>query len=296
MALGLPGVQLGGPKFITGEPLREYNFSFRLTKPQDTLKNRPGWTSILFKDLFLLYISGLAEQVNLPDMEFQLGQAQMGMLQVNFPKTFSIPTFNVQYLEDELMSVARFHMMWQESIRGWNSSTNTIANPAGYLEQITTATPGGGLQFEELGKVCCQAIYAPSKKIPVLFPSVPVPGGAPAPSLDSIPVPIPRIGSGTSPSTTSIPAPPPPPIEIPLGGEVFPYVFPTKIARGAGNRSGSNIVKTTITYARFPDISEFSVGLYKRSEIDETTKIYDKDRGKYYDDINANGSFVYDGW
>ena len=232
MALGLPGLRVDGPIFITGEPLREYNFQFRLTVPDDAtsnIKNGPIWTKVLFSTPFLLYISGLAEQVNLPNEEFQLGQVQMSTLQIPFPKGFTIPTFSVQYLEDELMSVARFHMIWQQNIR--SSMT---------LSEI------GGLQFYELGRVCCSAIYAPSKKIAT--PEIPISAGS--------------MGNVT------------PPVEIPMGGETFPYIFPTSIQRSPGNKAGQNISKTTVTYSRVPDTrsfnwSDFHPDNYSTSPLEE---------------------------
>jgi len=217
MALGLPGLHVGGPIFITGEPLRQYNFQFRLTKPAFILKNRPDWTNLLFSDLFLLYISGLAEKVNLPTEKFTLGQVQMSVLKLTFPQSFDIPNFSVQYLEDELMSVARFHMIWQNSIRG-------IGSNSGIIDER------GGLSFDELGNVCCGAIYAPSKKLPNPSSDINVMGISPV-----------------SPA-----------VEIPLGGEIFPYVFPTDISREAGDKAGSGVSKTTVTYARIPDVSSFT--------------------------------------
>ena len=233
--LGLPGLRVNGPIFVTEEPLREYNFSFRLVNAVDsTVSDRAGFTSFLFNDLFLLYVSGLAEQVNLPNEEFQLGQVQLSILQIPFPKSWSIPTFSVQYLEDEIMSVARFHMVWQNSIRGVLSSGG--ASDADQIKNVSIVS-AEGLSFSELGKVCCGAIYAPSKRLP-------------APTLN--------IGIGHIA----------PPVDVPLGGEVFPHIFPTTIARNAGNRAGQNLSKTTITYARITDISSFSANVHDSKMID----------------------------
>ena len=218
MALGLPGLRVDGPIFITGEPLREYNFCFRLTKPEGKMKDSPAWTKVLFSDLFLLYVSGLAETVTLAPEKFNLGSVQVGTLKLSFPQGFDIPTFSVAYLEDEIMSVARFHMIWQNNIRGQSEKDARFNNS------------GGGMLFEEIGRVCCGAVYAPSKRIPNPIHNNMV--------------------------TNYLPATPP--VEIPLGGETFPYIYPVSIQRGAGNRSGNNVSKTTITYARIPDIHEFS--------------------------------------
>ena len=205
-----------GPMFITGEPRRDYTFLFRLSTPDITLKYTPSWTRILFSDLFLTYISGLAEKVTLPSEKFEVAPVQFSLLQVPFPKGFSISNLSVQYLEDELESVFKFHYIWQNNIRG-----NVVSGKT--LDYI-----GGGLQFAELGKVCCKAVYAPSKKL----------------SLSSV-----RLGGlanveGFNSILAALPT------EVPLGGEVFPHIFPVQIDRAPGDRSGSNIAKTTVTYAR----------------------------------------------
>ena len=206
MAIGISANLGGGPLFLTGDPHREYDFTFQLSKIDGVKLRAPSWTNILFSSLFLRYISGLAEQVNLPSSKFTLGQVQLSTLQIPFPKGFEISTFSVQYLEDELLSVSRWHLTWQENIRG----------------------DGGGFQFAELGKVCCQAIFAPTKKLAIEGPSA--------------------FGVGFS----SIQAP------ITLGGEVFPYIFPVDISRSALSKAGQNISKTTVTYARIPDVSNFT--------------------------------------
>jgi hypothetical protein len=234
MALGLPGFRVGGPIYSTGEPLREYNFSFRLEKPVIFSGETSTWTKFLFSELFLLYISNLAEKVNLPSDEFQMGQVKMSVLQLSFPQSFVINTFSVQYLEDELMSVYRFHSMWQNCIRGLVKNDFFILNNGVLGQEVfSEGDQGGGLQFEELGKVCCSVLYAPSKKMPTdQF------------HMNSFP-----------------------PVEIPLGGEVFPYVFPSSIARGAGDKAGSNLSKTTVTYTRVPDISRFSYSRQSKAKV-----------------------------
>ena len=245
LGIGLPGLPNGkGPVFITGEPLREYHFQFRLTKPVSSKFNLPKWADILFSDLYLMYISGLANQFNPPNEEFQLGQLQVGTLQVPFPKGFTIPTFSVQYLEDELMSVTRFHMVWQQSIRGFVSGVARVDDAS--LKEGAS----GGMTFLELGKVCCGVIYAPSKKIPIPNPFEQFTSNL---GLDDTTNKI----ISTSKSVLGNPSLSVP-FEIPLGGEVFPYVFPTNISRGASSKEGQSIVKTTVTYSRIPDLREFN--------------------------------------
>jgi hypothetical protein len=98
-------------------------------------------------------------------------------------------------MEDELGTVGVFHRVWMENIRGYD---------------------GGGITFEELGKVCASAIYSPSKKIPlpVFSPEIPIITGA----------------------------------------ETFPRIFPVQIDRDPANKAGNNFSKVTVTYARVPNI------------------------------------------
>jgi hypothetical protein len=140
------------PRFITGEPGREWSFLFRLIPPVFEPAPAPEWTLKLFSTLPMLYISGLAERVNLPSEKFTLAQAQFSTLQVSFPKGYEIPTFSVQYLEDELGLVSYYHTVWMSNCRGY----------------LGNEEEGGGVVFEELGKVCASALYAHSKKLPLV--------------------------------------------------------------------------------------------------------------------------------
>jgi hypothetical protein len=210
MALGIPGMRLGAPFFITGEPRREYYFKFMLTAPLLRAGAvKPSWTKLLFSSLFLTYVSSLAEQVNLPSNKITMGNVTVGTLKnVPYPEGFETPTFSVVYLEDELDSVYRYHTIWQNNIRGG----------------------GGGLQFEPLGNVCCQAVYFATKKM----------------SFSS-------LFKGNS-ILKNLPS-----LEIPSGMDVWPYVFPSEVQRSPANQGGSGISKTTVVYTRVPDTSGWNV-------------------------------------
>jgi len=147
----------------------------------------------------------LAEQVNLPSSKFTVGNVNLSTLQFPFPKGFETPSFSVVYLEDELESVYRFHRVWQANIHG------SYGNEAGV-----------GLQFEPLGKVCCQALYSPTKRLGATFDNF---------FLCT---------------------------DIPLGAEVWPYIFPSDIQRSPANKAGSGVSKTTVVYTRVPNISEWN--------------------------------------
>jgi len=222
MAIGIPGISVGAPLFITGEPRREYLFKFVLTSANHTnLGRTPAWVSLLLSNLFLVYISSLAEQVNLPPSKIMVGNVNVNTLQgYPYPKGFETPTFSVVYLEDELESVFRFHKVWQDNIRG----TDGIG--AG----------GTGLQFEPLGNICCKALYSPTKKI-----SIPI--------TDTF-----ALGE-----------------EIPLGADVFPYVFPSEVQRSPANKGGQGIAKTTVVYTRVPDIRGWNKSIRRDTRVSTST-------------------------
>jgi hypothetical protein len=204
---------INGPRFITGEPRREWSFLFRLVMPPFVPSRVPKWVMSLFNTLALLYVSGLAEKVTLPADKFTFDTVQFSTLKVPFPKGFELPHLQVQYLDDELGLVYIFHRVWQSNIRG-------------YLE---SGKRGGGVVFEELGKVCASALYAPGKRMP-------------------------WVG------------------DIPLGGEMWPLVFPVDVTRDSVNRGGNNVSKVNVTYARVPkwsmdgNIYEWNAGVVAPSE------------------------------
>lgn len=208
MAIGIPGMRVGAPFFISGEPRREYQFKFLLAS-SDLLGflKRPLSVSALFSSLALVYVSSLAETVNPPSSKLSVGDVTVGTLQgVPFPKGFETPTFSVIYLEDELESVYKFHLAWQKTI--------------------------GSLKFEALGNVCCKAMYAPTKKVPLVFSD--------------------NFGLG---------------LDIPLGVEVWPYVFPSEVSKSAANQTGNGVMKTTVVYTRVPDTSAWSYVATDQNEI-----------------------------
>jgi hypothetical protein len=147
----------------------------------------------------MLYISGLAEKVTPPSDKFALAPAQFSTLQTMFPHGFELPSFQVQYLEDELGLVHMFHRIWQGSIRHYFN-----------MDEEGRAK-GGGVVFEELGRVCASVIYGGYRKERI---------------LDGFPTP--------------------------RSLEVWPAVFPIDVSRDPVSKSGNNLSKVTVTYARVP--------------------------------------------
>jgi hypothetical protein len=187
---------VNGPKFVFGEPKREWDFYLLFIPPLHAeVGTLPSWATALLSTLPLLYISGLAEKVTLPSDKFALAPTQFSTLQVLLPHGFELPSFQIQYLEDEFGLVHMFHRIWQSSIRKYFGGDQK----------------GGGVVFEEVGKVCASVIYGGSRKEPAL-------SGFP----------------------------------IPRGLEVWPAVFPVDISRDPVSKSGNNLSKVTVTYARVP--------------------------------------------
>jgi hypothetical protein len=195
------------PFFMTGDPRREWHFTFLLVAPHyQAGELSPALSTtfnVVFGTLALLYISGLAEKVTIPGSKFTLAPTPFSTLSVPFPKGFEMPAIQVQYLEDDLGLVSLFHRIWQSSIKG-------------YFKGISTEEQVGsdGVVFEELGKLCATAIYSPARMTAY--------GGV-------------RLE-----------------IPLPTGLEVWPAVFPVDISSDAANRSGNNLSKVTVTYARIP--------------------------------------------
>jgi hypothetical protein len=197
---------------MSGDPRREWHFTFLLAASQYA-KTAPAIATSILSQVVLLYISGLAEKVMLPSSKFTLGQAPLSTLQVPFPKGFELPTFQVQYLEDDLGLVGLFHRIWQSSIRGYfkNAVVSAITKDA---DGNVVGGGSDGVVFEELGKVCAMAMYAPARM------------------------------TGENGVRLEIP--------LPTGLEVWPAIFPVDIASDPANRGGNNLAKVTVTYARIP--------------------------------------------
>jgi hypothetical protein len=191
------------PGLLTWEPRREWSFLFLLSPSVaalgETFSRWGSAVSAVLGSLAMMYVSGLAEKVTLPSSKFAMNMVQFSTLKVPFPSGFELPYLQVQYLEDERGLVYAFHQAWQEGIRGYEEKKGL----------------GGGLVFEELGKVCASAMYAPGRRI----------------SLGSLSMDVPVL---------------------PVGLDVWPMIFPVEVVRDPANRGGNNIAKVNVTYARVP--------------------------------------------
>jgi hypothetical protein len=155
-----------------------------------------------FSQIALMYVSGLAQKVTLPEEKFDVTPVQLGAVSFPFPKGTVLQNLSVEFLDDEISSVYRFHRMWMGMVSG-----------------------SGGMVFTELGKVCLSALFMPIKRYPAF-------GGLSSPGTS--------YGVG---------------LDAPVGAERFPHLFPVSVSRSAYDRSGSSVIKTSVTYVRVPDMS-----------------------------------------
>lgn len=90
------------PTFITGEPKRDYDFSW-VVSPHSLI------TGIIDST----YISQLAQKVDLPEDNIQTKSVPVGTVEFPVPVEITLNSIKVTYLEDDLGSVYMMHRAWQ---------------------------------------------------------------------------------------------------------------------------------------------------------------------------------------
>ena len=249
MALPIAGAGGNAPQFLLGDPKKDYSFSFVLFPPQMDLsfKGIKSQLKAEFLDsITLLYISNLVEKVTMPSDKLDMGTVQYGLVPFQFPKGFTMSNIQVQFLEDELESVYRFHRHWMNSLKG-------------HVYGFCLNRWEGNMSFREWGKVSLSAMYSPIKRLPIYTPTFLRQMGeamvAPKKVMFGIdPVSgkwIPEY-SGDDKAPLSLELEASASMDMPLGIEVFPVIFPIQIDRGSADKAGSGITKTTVTYVRIP--------------------------------------------
>ncbi len=176
------------------------------------------------------YISQLAEQVNLPDDEFEIEQMENGPVTYEIPKKVKLANIQVTYLEDSLNSVYNFHKTWFNMIRG-----------------------GTGLYFNSPTKLCAKARYIEFEDTLVGTEYIAYYG-------QQTEILKRALTSGLSAEvtaglTSAIESMKP---EIPFGAKptgitTYPRIYPTKISRSSANKQGMGLHKVTVTYSRIPE-------------------------------------------
>ena len=175
------------------------------------------------------YVSQLAEQVNLPDDEFEIEQMKHGPVTYEIPKSVKLQNITVTYLEDSFNSVYNFHKTWFNMIRG---GTGVYFNPpcelcarARYIEFEDTLTAEEYIAYKNV--VVSTLERLPNAILPNALSS----------KLDSL---KPEIPLGAKPT----------------GITTYPRIYPTRISRTAANKGGTGLHKVTVTYSRIPEFKK----------------------------------------
>ena len=130
---------------------KEYKFVWCIIGESPQVLNNMAQTlpSLAYKYIlhnipYCLYVSQLAERVDIPDDEFEIESLDVGPTTYQLPKRIKIHNITVTYLEDTLNSVYNFHKAWFNLIRGGNSfymnSPCSIYASARFIEFDDTLT------------------------------------------------------------------------------------------------------------------------------------------------------------
>ena len=213
---------------------KDYKFFWLIyTTPDKLLLNdmQPGVT--MFKSttcnlLYQGYVSQLAEQVQIPDDEFEIESVPQGPVEYQMPKKVKLHDITVTYLDDTLETVYNFHKAWYDAIRcggeiGINSPYNLCAS-AKYVPFDETLTMAEYMLFNNS---VTEAINTWGST-----------WSAPA---------LPKMAHVSSMTT-------------------YPRIYPTKINRSAANQGSEDISKVTVTYARIPEFKKphSNIGYYNK--------------------------------
>jgi len=127
------GVGDGGPLFISGEPRRNYHFSFFLTPALFTLnftnlkntalKKIPDWVGWLSSALMVSYVSGLVEKFTPPSDKIVVDTKKLAGVDFPYISGVTLPPLQVSFLEDEFEGIYCFHRYWSDRMvyRPWEA-------------------------------------------------------------------------------------------------------------------------------------------------------------------------------
>ena len=187
-------------------------------------------TFTLDNHVYCGYISQLAEEVKLPDDEFDIEQMANGPVTYEIPKKVKLANIQVTYLEDSINSVYNFHKTWYNMIRGgdgvyFNPPTRLCAT-ARYIEFEDTLTSAEyalyyGAWKDYLNNAATSGLSVKATQALTSF-------------ISTI---KPEIPNGAKPT----------------GITTYPRIYPTRISRSSANKSGGNLHKVTVTYSRIPN-------------------------------------------
>lgn len=119
------------PVSLTGDYARDYYFYFSLfynpinltkigIKNAEALSILGAFESAMSLPV-LMYISSFARRITPPTDIINTEVLDLGGVQIDIPKSYSLQRFTVSYIDDELNSVYNFHLGWQNRVRnGWS--------------------------------------------------------------------------------------------------------------------------------------------------------------------------------
>jgi len=174
--------------------------------------------AVVKNPLYAGYISQLADQVVIPDDEFEVEGIDQGPVTYQMPKKVKLNDIMVTYLDDSNESVYNFHKAWFQAIRcgkGYGiNSPFLFSAKAQYIpfENTLTAT-----EYVALRNILMNTVTS---------------------KLNSLPTPTLPQGVKASSITT------------------YPQIFPTRIHRTPANQEGTGLANVEVTYARIPNFQK----------------------------------------
>ena len=197
-------------------------------------------TFTLDNPVYCGYVSQFAEEVKLPDDEFEIEQMPNGPVTYEMPKKVKLANIQVTYLEDTINSVYNFHKTWFNMIRG---GTGVYFNPPAKL--CATA------RYIEFDDTLTSAEYALYHGAWRDYLNNAATSGLSASAIQSLTSFIssikPEIPQGAKPT----------------GMTMYPRIYPTRISRSSANKGGSGLHKVTVTYSRIPVFQKNHTNLQK---------------------------------
>ena len=166
------------------------------------------------------YVAQLAEKVSVPEDNLETQDYDMACTSVPVPKKFAMPDINVTYLEDTNDSVYNFHKSWMSFIRKGDTFCMEPLYP--YSIQARYITYENTLDATEY-----MTLFQAQK------------------GLDGLTSRVRLIDQLTHIEDI---------FKKPRSIYNYPHIFPVRISREEGDKTGTSIARVTVTYKRIPEI------------------------------------------
>lgn len=199
----------------------------------------------IFDPQFVDYICQLCEKVEVPDDEFETEDIDYGPTTVKMPKRVMLHDITVTYLEDSLNSVYNFHKSWFNAIRcgGGINSPYTFTAMATYMTYDRTLSQWLQGGFRNRIEKDINGFLSALSTSNMGASAVTAAFGIENDLLQKI-----------------------------TSSHKYPLIYPVKIDPGDGDKSGTEISRTTVTYTRLPNIKPLSQSTAVSSEDSINTK------------------------